>query len=62
MTSDEEAKEIANQLFNIALQAKNADRYYENKHIQVANTYDGGWHWENKPSPDEWIEAKWKLY
>lgn len=62
VTNDEEAKEIANQLFNIALQAKTADRYYRTKHIQVPNTYDDGWHWENKPEPDEWIEAKWKLY
>ena len=62
VTSDEEAKEIANLLFNIALSAKKSQKYNEKQKIQVPNTYDGGWHWETKYKPDKWIEAKWKMY
>lgn len=63
ITNDEEAKEIAYELFNIVLKAPNSGRYnMEPQKIQVPNTYDGGWHWEHKPVPDKWIEAKWKTY
>ena len=63
VTNDEEAKEIAYELFNIVLKAPNSGRYnMEPQKIQVPNTYDGGWHWEHKPVPDKWIEAKWKTY
>lgn len=61
-TSDEEAKEIANQLFNIVLSAKQSEKYYEQHKVQVPNTYDGGWHWETKCEKDKWIEAKWKTF
>ena len=63
VTTDEEAKEIAYQLFNIVLQAPNSKRYsLSPERIQVSNLYDGGWHWEHKPTPDKWINAKWDMY
>lgn len=61
VTSDEEAKEIAYELFNIVLSAKESERYYEKHRIQVPNTYDGGWHWETKYEPDRWVDG-WRLY
>lgn len=61
ITSDEEAKEIAYELFNIVLSAKESKRYYEKHRIQVPNTYDDGWHWETKYDGDRWVEG-WKRY
>ena len=62
VTSDEEAKEIANQLFNIALSAKPSQKYNDKHKIQVPNVYDGSWHWEMKYDPDKWIDAQWQKY
>ena len=43
--NEAEIKEIANQVFNLLLQAKESQIYHDKKRIQVPNTYDGGWHW-----------------
>lgn len=61
-TSDGEAIEIAQQLYNIVLSAPMSGKYYEKNKIRVPNTYNDGWHWETKVEPDKWIEAKWKTF
>lgn len=61
-TTDADAKEIALQLFNIALQAKTSEVYHDKKRIQVRNTYNNGYHLETVYEPDKWLEAKWRMY
>lgn len=57
VASDDEIKEIAYQVFNLLVQAKDSGIYYEKEKIRVENTYDGGWHWENQIRPNEWVKV-----
>ena len=62
VTSDEEAREIAFQLFNIALEEKYSEAYLQKKTIEVRNRYNSGTHMEVVTKQQVWIEAKWKTF
>lgn len=53
----EEIVEIANQVYNMLLQAKESEIYHEKKTIMVPNTYNEGCHRETVYTPDEWIDV-----
>ena len=57
VANDAEIKEIAYQVFNLLVQAKNSSIYQESHKIRVGNLYDGGWHWENQVKPSEWVKV-----
>lgn len=53
--------EIANQIYNSLLQAKESEVYHEKKVIMVPNTYNDGCHRETVYTPDEWIDVSKEL-
>ena len=57
VTNDDEVKEIAYELFNIVLSAKESEVYHETEKIQVPNTYNDNWHWETRVKPSRWVEG-----
>ena len=57
VTTDEEVKEIAHELFQIVISANDSEVYHDKERIQVPNTYNDGWHWETKIEPDKWVEC-----
>lgn len=59
IASDEQCREIAEELLQKMLDANCSEVYYEKVRERVPNTYNDGWHWETFIRyKDEYVDAK----